>query len=172
MPLANSVGPGNLALNYRYQLVGSGETRLAVTPRLTAILPTSDGPDRASGLQGALASSFAARPNLILHSNAGVTVIKASGSSTKSTTVNLGQSLIWLAHERFNVMVEAVADDVTSDNVGVTLSPGFRWAHNFTSMGGLQIVPGVAFPIGFRGNDGRRAVLVYLSFEHELAALK
>ena len=43
------------------------------------------------------------------------------------------------------------------------------WSYDFVS--GLQIVPGVAFPVGFRANDGQRGVFLYLSFEHELPGL-
>jgi hypothetical protein len=39
-----------------------------------------------------------------------------------------------------------------------------RWAYDFRS--GLQIVPGVAFPIGVGPNSGERGIFLYLSFEH------
>src|SRR6185295_5301149 len=35
-------GVGDVAVNYRLQLVGSGETPVAFAPRLTALLPTGD----------------------------------------------------------------------------------------------------------------------------------
>src|SRR5205085_1770666 len=62
---------GDIALNYRLQLIGSGETRLAVTPRFTAILPTAGQDLRRStfAAQAALASSVVATPGLILHTN-------------------------------------------------------------------------------------------------------
>jgi hypothetical protein len=44
------------------------------------------------------------------------------------------------------------------------ISPGLRAAIDFPS--GLQIVPGLAFPIGIGPSDGENRVLVYLSFEH------
>jgi hypothetical protein len=46
----------------------------------------------------------------------------------------------------------------------VLINPGVRWAHNFKN--GLQIVPGVAFPIGVGPSPGKRGVFFYLSFEH------
>ena len=33
-------GLGDLALNYRYQAVGNGEAGLAISPRLSLLLPT------------------------------------------------------------------------------------------------------------------------------------
>ena len=44
------------------------------------------------------------------------------------------------------------------------ISPGMRGALNFRS--GLQVVPGVAFPIGVGSSSGQRDVFFYLSFEH------
>jgi hypothetical protein len=44
------------------------------------------------------------------------------------------------------------------------LSPGVRAAIDFSS--GLQIVPGLAFPLGLGPTDGERRMLVYVSFEH------
>jgi hypothetical protein len=44
------------------------------------------------------------------------------------------------------------------------ISPGVRGAINFTS--GLQIVPGIAIPIGAGPSHGERGVFFYLSFEH------
>jgi hypothetical protein len=38
----SGVGWGDTALNYRYQLVGSGETKVAIAPRLSMLLPTGD----------------------------------------------------------------------------------------------------------------------------------
>ena len=63
---------GDIAVNYRLQLIGSGDTRLAVTPRLTVLLPTADEALGAgsTAFQGALASSYMATPKLALHSNA------------------------------------------------------------------------------------------------------
>jgi len=38
----SGAGWGDTALNYRYQLVGSGETKLAIAPRLSMLFPTGD----------------------------------------------------------------------------------------------------------------------------------
>jgi hypothetical protein len=192
IPLQHSVDGGgaalsDIALNYRLQMIGSGDTRLAVTPRLTLILPTAS--DKLGGgtfgIQGALASSYMATPTLALHSNAGFTFSPGAatgiGSTDRLLHLNAGQSAVWLVHPRVNLMLEAVATSTESfvvagtsvsrsRSTGVTLAPGIRWSHDFSS--GLQIVPGLAFPIGFRANDGQRGVLLYLSFEHDMPGLK
>jgi hypothetical protein len=172
-------GLGDILLNYRYQLVGDGEARVAVSPRASLILPTGNsakGQGSAStGLQVALPLSLVLTPNLAAHSNLGATWLpRAKNSDGEQADLlgwNLGQSLIWMAHPRFNVMLEYVyskAQSVTGP--GQTewsgtafLSPGIRWSYNFPS--GLQIVPGIAVPIGVGPSSKERAVFLYLSFE-------
>jgi hypothetical protein len=44
------------------------------------------------------------------------------------------------------------------------VSPGIRWALDFKC--GLEIVPGLAFPIGVGPSRGEHAVFLYLSLEH------
>ena len=46
------------------------------------------------------------------------------------------------------------------------INPGFRYAINFKS--GLQIVPGIAIPIGIGSSEGEFNIFAYLSFEHPL----
>jgi hypothetical protein len=84
----------------------------------------------------------------------------------------VGQSFIWLASHRFNVMLEAIytrGQEVAGPTSTATtktafISPGVRWSYDFDS--GLQIVPGIAFPIGVGPSRHDRAVFLYLSFEH------
>ncbi|HEU4995515.1 MAG TPA: hypothetical protein VFT29_11885 [Gemmatimonadaceae bacterium] len=190
VPLQNSPDGGvaalsDIAINYRLQMIGSGETRLAVTPRLSVILPTAS--DKLGGgtfgIQGALASSYMATPTLALHSNAGFTFVPSvetgAGYTARLMHLNAGQSALWLVHPRVNLMLEGVVTSTESftgvgtarsRSTGLTVAPGVRWSHDFAS--GLQIVPGLAFPIGFRANDGQRGVLLYLSFEHDMPGLK
>ena len=70
--------------------------------------------------------------------------------------------MIYLAHPRFNLMLETLWTGGQSHSL--LLSPGVRWAYNFPS--GLQIVPGIAFPLGVGPSSGERGVFLYLSFEH------
>lgn len=171
---------GDIALNYRYQLLGDGNARVAISPRLSLLLPTGDekkGYGRgASGVQVMLPISWALSDTFVAHTNAGATrtpdARNAIGDRATTLDATLGQSLIWLAHPRFNVMLEYVhtrAQSVLSSHLTLRqsntyLSPGIRWAYNFPS--GLQIVPGIAVPIGVGASRGEKAVFVYLSFEH------
>jgi len=49
----------------------------------------------------------------------------------------------------------------------VFLSPGIRWSYNFKS--GMQIVPGIAVPLGIGPSAGDHEVFLYFSVEHPLA---
>jgi len=173
-------GIGDTMLNYRYQLVGSGETRLAVAPRLSALLPTGNSRygrgTGGAGVQTNLPVSVALSKTFVSHTNAGFTLVPraqdAFGDHARTFGYNFGQSVIWLAHPRFNVMFEAaysafdtVAGPKTTDREQTFyLSPGIRWAHNFKS--GLQIVPGIAVPVGVGPSQGEHGIFGYLSFEH------
>jgi hypothetical protein len=176
-------GWGDTAINYRYQLVGSGETRLAISPRLSLLLPTGEssaGRGYGSwGLQTNLPISFQLNRYLVTHWNAGVTWIPSAQDAQNhhATLVNpnLGQSTIWLLKPRFNVLCEVVwtnnatvaASGQTTRQQALFVSPGVRWAYNFKS--GLQIVPGLGLPLGLMGAAGQRGAIVYLSFEHPFA---
>ncbi|HJW72961.1 MAG TPA: transporter [Geothrix sp.] len=171
---------GDVALNYRYQLLGDGEAKVAISPRLSVLLPTGDekrGYGRgATGVQVMLPVSWVLSDALVAHTNLGATrtpnAKNALGDKATTQDVTLGQSFIWLATSRFNVMLEyvhtnaqaVVGPDQTQRQTSTYLSPGIRWAYNFPS--GLQIVPGIAMPIGVGASRGEKAIFLYLSFEH------
>jgi hypothetical protein len=175
-----ATGLGDTLLNYRYQLVGSGETRLAIAPRLSLLLPTGRAREGLGsggvGIQVALPISLVLAPRLVTHFNAGFTRVGGAeddvGETAATRGLNLGQSLILLVSSRFNLMVEAVwtrsqavvGPGRTEWQETAVVSPGLRWAYNFHS--GLQVVPGVAVPIGLGEHSGETSMLVYLSFEH------
>ncbi|OGW49893.1 MAG: hypothetical protein A2078_00785 [Nitrospirae bacterium GWC2_57_9] len=112
----------------------------------------------------------------VTHWNAGMTFTPAAKASTGVEAdiagYNAGASLILLASETFNVMTEAVwtstqivnPDSSRSREESFFINPGVRGAINYKS--GLQIVPGLAFPIGIGASHGEYGVFLYLSFEH------
>jgi len=171
---------GDVAINYRYQLLGDGDALVAISPRLSVLLPTGDaktGYGRgALGLQVMFPVSWVLNDSFAAHTNIGATHTPRAqnplGERASTQDLMLGQSLIWLVNPRFNVMLEyvhtgaqAVAGPNQTERMTSTyLSPGIRWAYNFPS--GLQIVPGLAFPIGVGASKGEKAVFLYLSFEH------
>ena len=178
-PSGGETGLGDIAINYRYQ-IGGGENPLALAPRMTLLLPT--GASRralgsgGTGFQVNMPFSAVLPARFVAHSNAGVTYTPRArdtfGNVAATRSYALGQSIIWLAHPKLNLMLESTwsaAQDVigpgrTERSTEFLLSPGLRGAIDFAS--GLQIVPGLAFPFGIGSSRGQRAVFVYLSFEH------
>ena len=117
-------GVGDVAINYRYQLLGSGDTKVAIAPRFSLLLPTGDSTKGlgagAPGYQVNLPISIVVAEKLVTHVNAGATFTprakNAVGEKADTTGYNLGQSLIWLTSQNFNVMFEAAwnsSQDVT-----------------------------------------------------------
>lgn len=175
-----SVGLGDVALNYRYQLLGSGDTRVALAPRFTLLLPSGNyrmgRGFGGAGLQFNLPVSWALGKHWVTHWNAGATLIPSAkdylGHRAQATGYNLGQSVIWLSSHRLNAMLETVwtssesvvADHRTVRSQDLLVSPGIRWAYNFRN--GLQIVPGIGVPLGVGPSTGEKGLFLYLSFEH------
>ena len=173
-----ATGLGDVAVNYRFQLAAA--ERLSVAPRFSLLLPTGRARSAlgggALGVQVNLPASVGGARQVVTHWNAGGTVTPSAQNAVgdKATTVayNLGASVVWLARPTFNALVEIVwtrreavtGAGSTAASDGLSISPGIRWAHNFSS--GLQIVPGIAFPIGVGPSAGDDALLLYLSFEH------
>ncbi len=170
-----STGIGDVELNYRYQLEGDGNAVLAIAPRFTALLPTGDWKrGRGRGALGAeigFPLSYVVSPTLTTHLNvtAGVTPRARVIADQRATVTDfsLGGSAIVTALSNLHFMLEglfAVERMNGEETRSAIISPGVRGALNFES--GLQIVPGLAFPIGVGPSSGDRGVFFYLSFEH------
>lgn len=115
-------------------------------------------------------------PLLVTHFNVGASTVPSArnvaGDRANIAGWSVGQSLIVTASPVFQPMLEVVyargndvvGADLTAHNEEFLISPGFRGAINFAS--GLQLVPGVAVPLGVGASRGQRGVFVYLSVEH------
>jgi hypothetical protein len=176
----SGAGWGDTAFNYRYQLVGSGETKLAIAPRLTVLFPTGNHlygrGSGGTGLQTNLPISIQHSTHWVTHWNVGATwiprALDENHNAAETLGVNLGQSIVWLAKPRLNLLLETlwtsseqvIGPQKTERSQGLLVSPGVRWAYNLNR--GLQIVPGVAMPIGIGPSAGEKGILFYLSFEH------
>jgi hypothetical protein len=175
-------GVGDIALNYRYQLAGSGDTRFACTPRVSLLFPTGDEQEALGsggiGVQINVAASSVLSDRLVAHTNLGGTYTRSTKNErdeeAATSSINAGQSFIWTATPTLNVLVEGIWTRLESvvgpgrtDREDLFIvSPGIRWAHNFAS--GLQIVPGIAFPLGVGSNRHGQSILLYLSLEHPM----
>jgi len=175
-PSGSGAGIGDVELHYRWQVLGVGGGRIALAPRATVILPTGNEDEGlgggATGFEIAVPMSVAPGGRWVAHSNVGASWFGASGEGAGRTpaarAISLGQSLIWLARPTLNFLLETVWERTEQVGGGADeawfVSPGMRWAHDFQS--GLQIVPGVAFPIDLGPSRGESTVFLYLSFEH------
>jgi hypothetical protein len=177
---SRGAGIGDTLINYRYQVLGNGGTRVAFAPRVSLILPSGDSEFGrgygGAGVQTNLPLSVVLLPKLVSHWNGGATLVPHArndrGDRAATWSYNAGQSFIWLARPRFNVLLETyyanaqavAAPGKTTWSPTLLLSPGVRWAYNLSR--GLQIVPGLAVPIGAGPSAGEKGVFVYLSFEH------
>ena len=148
LPLDSS---SDALINYRYQLLGNGEARLACAPRLSLIVGSKH--DRHYGVQTMVPVSFVINDRFVTHWDAGATIEHGT------TTGNAAASVIFAALPKVHLMLESLWN--TSDHA-LVVSPGVRWAYDFKS--GLQIVPGLAMPVDTRAHQ--RSLFLYLSFEH------
>lgn len=156
---------GDIALNYRYQLIGDGESKLAIAPRLSIIFPTSEG-NTATAVQFGFPLSNTIGRRVIAHTNVGATWF----NRTHDTEYFAGQSFIYAMTPRVNALVEALWSG-NGEEDSFVVSPGIRWAHNFAS--GLQIAPGLAYVMNVGDeDDGGDQLLLYLSFEHPFGRRK
>lgn len=172
-------GLGDIALNYRYQLLGSGDARLAVSPRFTLLFPSGDRKRALGagglGIQLSLPVSLVLSDRFVTHWNAGATftpaATDASGQTASLASWNAGQSVVWLANPRLNLLLEAVVTSAqtfadgggTERHTDVTVSPGVRYAFNLPH--DLQVVVGAATPLGLGANHGQNSLFLYLSVE-------
>lgn len=173
-------GVGDIALHYRYQLADGKRSGVLAAPRLSLLVPSGnvrrDRGAGGAGVQVNLPITVEHSARFVTHWNAGATFTpsarNALGNEATTRSYNVGGSMIWLARSALNVMLEVVgASDEAVSGPGervparsLFLSPGVRGAIDFPS--GLQIVPGVAVPIGIGPSRGDRKYFLYLSFEH------
>jgi hypothetical protein len=180
---------GDVLLNYRRQV--SQENGVYFAPRLSLVLPTGSARLGSGtggiGIQANLPLTLELSPKFVTHSNVGGTYTPRGKTENDArlrvSNVTLAQSFIVLPTPTFNLMLEAIWSRTTSRvtatpasvdlprEQSLILSPGFRFAMNHAS--GLQIVPGLAFPVTMTGRSGnidaQTGVFLYLSFEHPFA---
>ena len=187
LPLQSSSGSGpspeaalgDVAINYRRQILGRNDDPVWFSPRLSLVLPTGStekgtgagGP----GLQVNLPLSVRVNRAFVTHWNLGASTTHARsvlGERGNVRSVSAGASAIWLAAPTLNLMLETVWDRTEAlDDTGLraaedhfVIVPGLRGAINLPR--DLQIVPGIGVPIGVGPSHGERDVFLYLSFEH------
>ncbi len=175
----DDTGIGDVSLAYRYQAVL--KDGIAFSPRFSLILPTGDEKKELGtgtvGYQVNFPLSIKLAERWVTHYNMGLTFTPnskdAAGAKADTVATNYGASAIFLASKNLNLMLElvggteqvVVGNGVTDSENSLLVSPGLRYA---IDLGKLQVVPGIAFPIGFGPSKGEYGAFAYLSFEHPL----
>jgi hypothetical protein len=165
-------GLGDAEVHWRYQVVQNA--RLAFAPRASISLPTGNADNgRGAGttaLDVNMPVSISGGTRVTWHLNAGTILgLGHADHSDREALLRAAGSAVLLPYRRVNVLVEVVG---TRERIApgawtttTTVSPGVRWAYNFSS--GLQIVPGIALPVGFTRDAGADwGVIGYFSLEH------
>ena len=183
LPLQSVTGSGaslgDVAINYRRQVIGRDDEPVWFAPRVSLVLPSGSarkgtgagGP----GVQVNLPLSVRLDRALVTHWNAGASLTRARTTLGERGTIRsvfAAASAIWLIAPTVNLMLETAWDrtealddggDRVSQNSFVIL-PGIRGAINLPH--DLQLVPGVGVPIGAGPSSGERDLFLYFSVEH------
>lgn len=187
-------GLSDVQLNYRYQVSLDEGACPAFAPRLSLIIPTGDVKrDLGTGVPGYqinLPFSKTLNDRLYVNLNAGFTYFPDAGFEFSNGRrphdrdllhFNLAASAIYALRRDVHLLLEAAANfqqefkEFTTTEGGrprvkrprtneVVLSPGIRWAINLPD--DLQIVSGLAFPIGVSDDAMDYGVFLYFSIEH------
>ena len=181
----DETGPGDVLLNYRYQLLEEGPGRPAMSPRVSLVIPSGDeerGLGRGGwGLQFNLPVSKQVG-DFYLHGNAGVTWFPslstdqfpsigfAPAQDVAVASPFVSGSAIYRVRPMFNLMLESVIDwredviapSATGRDTAFIISPGARGGWN---IGDKQVVVGLALPVFRFQGDTFVGVFGYFSYE-------
>jgi hypothetical protein len=180
-------GLGDVLLSYRYQLLEEEETKPALAPRFSLILPSGSRKRGTGhgvvGYELGLPLSKKVTGQFALHANFGLTYLPdaraplgSGGLSSEHSLLsyNLGASAVYAVLPRVHLMLEWLGDfEESIDDNGKqqrsfmpVLSPGLRAAIVDRPM--LQIIAGAAAPIGLTRKAENYGAFLYLSIEHDL----
>lgn len=108
-----------------------------------------------SGISFTQVLSFKLNEDFMNHWNVGLTF-------REDTTLSLGTSLVYLLHDRFNLLTEVLLE--TDKETSIILNPGVRSSFK-AKWKDSEIVPGIAFPMEIKKDPVGFGVFVYLSIE-------
>jgi len=134
-------------LGYTYQM------NAKALQNITLLTPT-DG-TQSYGIDLLQVLTFNLNEDWVNHWNMGV-------SFRSETTLSLSTSLVYLLHDRFNLLTEVQLE--TDKDTSIILNPGFRSSFKATWKD-TEIVPGLAFPMEIKKDPVSFGVFIYLSIE-------
>ena len=167
-------GVGDIQITYRHNLLHWDDDVFILSARATLVLPTGNaarGLGAGSfGVQTAAAVSVLPLKWLQFNTNLAMS-FPFDAAPAAGGSFTFGQSVVWKAHNHFNALVEAIyVHPVTPQGDGGTvapdlfISPGVRFSIDLPF--GIQVVPGVAVPIGVGPSAGSWNLFFYLSVEN------
>lgn len=180
-------GIGDILLNYRFQALEEGSGIPAFAPRFSLILPTGSR-DKGTGngvigYQWNLPFSKKVASRLAVHANFGLIYLpkvrvpvdesdRRLSPKRSLVSYNVGASGIFALASRFNVLLEWIGNFEESLNDAgrkehpfkAVISPGVRAA--VINREGLQMVVGVAAPVGLTRPSNNYGAFLYFSLEH------
>lgn len=164
--VAEDEGVTGAGAEYRYLLVGGVGEPFSLSPGVEASWSRDED---AWELEAVLPASVRLGETLVANTNVGVSF--AADDLGGRPGLTLGEGLVWRATPRMNLLMEAVFNrgepllqGEDGEDRSFVVSPGVQYA--FALGDDVQLVPGVAFPVGVGPSDGQRAVMLYLSLEH------
>lgn len=181
---AEESGLGDAMVHYRWQAWFDPDTLTALAPRASVILPTGNaarglGEDTV-GAQFNLPFSTTLNPRWFVHANAGTTLLPdaASANGRALHHAHLGGSAIYALTHDLHLMLEWVGSWIESERAGggtrhewvSLISPGLRKAFDFR--GDVQLVLGVAAPLGLTRASPDFGVFLYASLEHPFRSIR
>lgn len=173
-------GWGDIMIHYRRQVWLSPDRYTALAPRASVILPTGDADrdlgEETVGAEFNLPFSTLLGENAFLHANAGLTALPDAASARDRDLVHytLAAALNYALHRDLHVLLEWVGLWEHGLNAAGQrrhewiswISPGIRCALNPSE--NMQVVFGLAAPVGLTGSAPDYGVFLYLSVEHRL----
>jgi hypothetical protein len=152
---AEGSAPGDLSLNYRYQLLGDGTGAFAVAPRLAMILPTRGRQfgGASSGVELSVPVTASLSDEVQIHVNAGASWIREHDG----VELKIAQSIVWAPASVIEISLESQWTRCGGEGA-IAARPGVQFP--LAGPGGMQITPGVAFPLG-----GSGGVLFYVGLQ-------
>jgi hypothetical protein len=187
---AHQDGIGDILFNYRLQVLEESQRLPAFAPRFSLIVPTGSR-DKGTGngvvgYQWNLPFSKILAPRWATHVNLGLTYLpgvrvpiepvfpsfQSLSESHSLLSYNLGVSAIFALFPRFHLMLEWIGtfeqglndQGKKEHDFNTVISPGARAA--VVNRDELQIVLGIAAPIGLTRPAQDHAVFLYFSVEH------
>jgi hypothetical protein len=152
---AESSGPGDVTLNYRYQLFGDGTGTFSSAPRLAMILPTRGRQfgDASSGLEISVPVTASLSDEIQVHVNAGASWIR----ERDGIELKVAQSVVWAPAPVVEISLETEWTRCGGED-SIATRPGVQFP--LAGPGGMQFTPGIAFPL-----DGSGGVLFYVGLQ-------